>query len=551
MTTTTPASPSPEAFDSRTPRESPTGAGKAVGGLGRFMDARLGAASTFRENLNKVFPDNWSFMLGEIALYSFIILLITGTYLTFFFKDSEEIVLYHGSYRPLQGVPMSAAYESALNISFDVRAGLILRQIHHWAALLFVAAMVVHACRVFFTGAYRKPRELNWVIGVGLVTLGLLEGFAGYSLPDDLLSGTGLRIAYSVAESIPVIGTWAAFLIFGGAYPGTHIIERLYVIHILLVPGLILALIGAHLGLVFHQKHTQFPGPGRTETNVVGERMFPAYGAKAGGFFAIVFAMLAMLGGLAQINPIWLYGPYDPANVSAGSQPDWYIGFLEGGLRIMPPWEFRGWGYDIPFMVLIPGVIIPGIMFTLFALWPFIEQRMTGDKAYHNLLQRPRESPVRAASGMMALSFYSVLLIMGGNDVIASIFHISLNATTWAGRVAIFIVPPITYKITKVICEALNRRDAEEREHGYETGIIRRSPSGEFTEVHAPLPIPAQPVLAPVETTTFAELEAANQHDELVPVGPGDSHASGRRDDGHDSEVGGIGSFFGVGGRKG
>ncbi len=538
-----------EVFDSRRPRKSQTGAGKAVGGVGRFLDDRLGAARGLRENLNKVFPDNWSFMIGEIALYSFIILLITGVYLTFFFQDSTALVSYHGSYTRLRDVPMSAAYASTLNISFDVRAGLLVRQIHHWAALLFMASMIVHAGRVFFTGAYRKPRELNWLLGVGLVTLGIVEGFAGYSLPDDLLSGTGLRIAYSIAESIPVIGSWAAFLLFGGEYPGTHIIERLYVIHILLVPGIILALISAHLGLVFYQKHTQFPGPGRTETNVIGERMFPAYGAKAGGFFAIVFAMLALLGGLAQINPIWLYGPYDPANVSAGSQPDWYVGFLDGAVRIMPNWEFRGWGYDIPFMLLVPGVVIPGIMFTLFALWPWIEQRMTGDYGYHNLLQRPRESPKRAGYGMMAFTFYFVLVASGGNDVVASIFHLSLNVLTWAGRIALFVLPPIAYLVTKKICEALNRKDAAERDHGYETGIIRRLPSGEFIEVHAPLPDKQAPQLAPVETTTFAELAAANAHDELVRVGAGDEHATGRHngDAGSHGAARGLAGFFGVG----
>ena len=538
---TTTAVPEPAVFDSRSERPAPTGAGKAIGGAGKFVDDRTGGAKFFRESLNKVFPDNWSFMIGEIALYSFIILLLTGTYLTLFFQDSSSIVNYDGSYLPLKDVPMSAAYASTLNISFDVRAGLLVRQIHHWAALLFMFGMVVHACRVFFTGAYRKPRELNWLIGVGLVTLGMLEGFAGYSLPDDLLSGTGLRIADAVMLSIPVVGTWVSFLLFGGEYPGTQIIERLYVIHILLIPGLILGLISAHMGLLWHQKHTQFPGPGRTENNVVGERMFPAYAAKGGGFFMIVFGMLAMLAGLFQINPVWLYGPYEPSNVSAGSQPDWYIGFLEGSLRIMPNWEFRGWGYDIPFMILIPGVVIPGIMFNLFAAWPWIEQRMTGDKAYHNLLQRPRESPVRAGAGMMALTFYGVLVACGANDIFASIFHISLNALTWAGRVAIIILPPIAYKVTKLICEALNRKDAEARAHGYETGIIRRLPTGEFIEVHAPLPPAHSAHLIPVETTTFAQLRDKAEG-ELVGVG-----ATGAGDDGshsNGSKSGGLVGFF-------
>jgi ubiquinol-cytochrome c reductase cytochrome b subunit len=515
-------------FVGRQDRQGVSGAGKAVGGAGRFADDRLGGAGAFRKLLNKVFPDHWSFMIGEIALYSFIILLLTGTYLTFFFSDSTAQVLYNGSYLPLRGVPVSAAYNSTLHISFDVRGGLLIRQIHHWAALMFLAAMFVHAGRVFFTGAYRKPRELNWLIGVGLITLGLVEGFAGYSLPDDLLSGTGLRIAYSIALSIPVIGTWAAYLVFGGPYPGTDIIGRLYVIHILLVPGVLLALISAHLGILFHQKHTQFPGPGKTEDNVVGERVFPVYGAKAGGYFALVFGVLALLGGLAQINPIWLYGPYSPANVSAGSQPDWYIGFLDGATRITPNWEFRGFGYDIPFMLLIPGLIVPGILFGGMALYPFLEQRVTGDYRYHNLLQHPRETPNRSAIGAAWIAFYGVLWGSGGNDIAASTFHVSLNALTWIGRFSLFIVPTIAFFVTKRICLALQRRDREAAEHGYETGIVRRLPSGEYIEVHAPLPDAPMPHLVPVETTTFGELANAVGRGELVERGAaGDLALSG------------------------
>src|SRR5690349_11650840 len=251
-------------------------------GLNRYLDDRLGTQGFLRRSMNKVFPDHWSFLLGEIALYSFIVLLLTGTYLTFFFHASGSEVLYNGSYVPLKGVRMSEAYRSTLDISFDVRAGLVFRQIHHWAALLFMASIVMHLLRVFFTGAFRKPREINWVIGVGLLTLGLVEGFAGYSLPDDLLSGTGLRIAASIMQSIPLVGTYVSFLVFGGEYPGSSIIGRLYVIHILLVPGIILALITAHRGLMWHQKHTQFPGPGRTENNVVGHRFYPGFMLKTG-----------------------------------------------------------------------------------------------------------------------------------------------------------------------------------------------------------------------------------------------------------------------------
>ncbi|MDQ1749503.1 MAG: ubiquinol-cytochrome c reductase cytochrome b subunit [Pseudonocardiales bacterium] len=472
-----PTVPSPRRFEKpRTPQ------GKAA----KALEERLGLAAGARKQLNKVFPDHWSFMMGEIALYSFIILILTGTFLTFFFDASMAEVRYDGSYIPLQGVDMSRAYESTLHISFDVRGGLILRQIHHWAALLFVAAMTIHMFRIFFTGAFRKPRELNWLIGISLITLGILEGFAGYSLPDDLLSGTGLRIAEAIMQSIPVIGTWVAFLAFGGKFPGNEIIGRLYIVHVLLVPGILAGLIGAHMALLIKQKHTEFPGPGKTEHTVSGERMYPTYGAKAGGFFFIVFAVCAALGGLAQINPVWLYGPYNPAQVSAGSQPDFYIGFLDGSTRLFPSWEIRLWDHTIP-AVFWPTVVLPGILFTLAGAYPFLEAKLTKDRAKHNLLQRPRDVPVRTGLGAMAISFYAVLLLSGGNDIIAKSFDISLNAMTWAGRIGLLVVPPLAYLTAYMVCLGLQRHDREVLEHGIETGIIKRLPNGEFIEIHQPL----------------------------------------------------------------
>ena len=160
---------------------------RIAGSVANYVDERTGAAKWMKKNLTKVFPDHWSFLLGEIVLYSFIILLLSGTYLTFWFDPSQREVIYDGSYEPLQGIEMSAAYASTLDISFEVRGGLLMRQIHHWSALIFIAGMVVHLMRVYFTGAFRKPREFNWIIGVGLLTLGIVEGFLGYSLPDDLL----------------------------------------------------------------------------------------------------------------------------------------------------------------------------------------------------------------------------------------------------------------------------------------------------------------------------------------------------------------------------
>ena len=459
-----------------------------VGGVtAKYVDQRLGSNKFLGRNLGKVFPDHWSFMLGEIALYSFIVVLLTGTFLTLFYDPSMVEVVYNGAYVPLKGVEMSQAYASTLDISFEVRGGLLIRQMHHWSALIFVAAIAVHMFRVFFTGAFRKPREFNWLVGVGLTALALGAGFTGYSLPDDLLSGTGLQIIRGILQSIPLVGTWSAFLMFGGEFPGTEIIPRLYAAHILLIPGLLLGLISAHLMMVWTQKHTQFPGPGRTNSNVVGYPLLPVYMAKAGGFFFIVFGIIALIGGLVTVNPIWIFGPYMPDQVSAGTQPDWYIGWLDGALRLMPNWESVIAGFTISWNVLIPSVIIPGILFTVLAFYPFLEAWATGDKREHNLLERPRNAPVRTSIGVVAIVFYGILWIGGGNDIIATTFDLSFNALAWTLRVMLIAAPPIAFVVTKRICLGLQRKDREKLLHGYESGRVLRLPHGEFIEVHQPL----------------------------------------------------------------
>ena len=476
----------------------------AGGAVATYVDERVGSNKFLGRNLGKVFPDHWSFMLGEIALYSFLVVLISGVYLTLFYKPSMVEVIYDGSFVPLKGIEMSEAYASTLDISFDVRGGLLIRQMHHWAALIFVAAIAVHMFRVFFTGAFRKPREFNWILGVGLATLALAAGFSGYSLPDDLLSGTGLQIARGIIQSIPIVGTWGAFLLFGGEFPGTDFISRLYGIHILLVPGLILALVTVHLMLVWTQKHTQFPGPGRTNSNVVGYPLMPVYMAKAGGFFFIVFGICTLIAGLVTLNPIWIFGPYTPDQVSAGSQPDWYIGWLDGALRIMPNLESYFFGYTISWNILIPAVIMPGLVFTALAFYPFLEAWITGDKREHHLLDRPRNNPTRTGIGVMAITFYGLLWIGGGNDIIATSFNLTINSITWFLRLTIFILPPIAFLVTKRICLALQRRDRDKLLHGYETGRVLRLPHGEFIEVH--------------ETINYKELAVITSKTDIAPL---------------------------------
>ncbi|MFD3542594.1 cytochrome bc complex cytochrome b subunit [Streptomyces sp. NPDC058662] len=468
-----------------------------------WADGRLGIYSLAKSNMRKIFPDHWSFMLGEICLYSFIIIILTGVYLTLFFHPSMNEVVYHGSYVPMQGVRMSEAFASTLNISFDVRGGLLIRQIHHWAALIFVAAMMVHMMRVFFTGAFRKPREINWVFGFLLLVLGMFTGFTGYSLPDDLLSGTGVRFMQGAILSVPVVGTYLSMFLFGGEFPGHDFVARFYSIHILLLPGIMMGLLVAHLILVFYHKHTQFPGPGKTNNNVVGMPLLPVYMAKAGGFFFLVFGIIAAIAGIASINPIWALGPYVPDHVSTGAQPDWYMGFSEGLIRAMPGWEINLWGHTLVLGVFVPLVIFPLVLAAI-AVYPFIESWVTGDKREHHILDRPRNVPTRTAFGVAWLTWYVILLIAGGNDMFAQYFHLSINSITWFARIGFFIGPVIAFVITKRICLGLQRRDRDKVLHGRETGIIKRLPHGEFVEIHEPLP--------------QGQLHTLTQHEQYKPV---------------------------------
>lgn len=485
----------------------------STGRIAHYVDQRVGASGIIKEFGRKIFPDHWSFMFGEVALYSLVILIISGTFLTFFFNPTMVSVTYDGSYVPMKGTHMSAAYASTLDISFDVRGGLLMRQIHHWAALMFMMAMTVHMLRVFFTGAFRRPRELNWVVGCTLLIIGILAGFTGYSLPDDVLSGNGLRIIDGIFKSIPLVGTYISLFFFGGEFPGTAVIGRLYTLHIMIIPAMLLLLVAIHMFMVVLHKHTQYPGPGRTENNVVGFPVGPVYAAKAGGFFFIVFGIIAFLSATFTINAIWNYGPYDPSPVQAGTQPDWYVGFGDGALRLWPgvwpfAWEFEFLGGWWVLSVLLPFALMAGSVMMAMVFWPWIEQWVTKDNRVHNILDRPRNVPFRTGVGVAGIIAYAALMIAASSDLIATHFHVSLNDVAYWLRFTFVFGPLIGFFITQRICLALQRKDRELVLHGIETGKVVQLPHGEFIEVHKPLdeyrryelvsfespePIPAQP----------------------------------------------------------
>jgi ubiquinol-cytochrome c reductase cytochrome b subunit len=423
----------------------------------RFLDQRSGTAPFVKKALRYLFPDHWSFLLGEVALYCFILLVATGIYLTLFFDDSVSPTVYHGSYKPLDGATMSHAYASVLRLSFDVKAGLLMRQTHHWAANVFVAAIVLHLLRVFFTGAFRKPRDLTYLLGLGMLMTALLEGYLGYSLADDLLSGMGLAIGYSVAMSIPFVGANLATLIWDGPFPGSESFwPRMYIAHVLLIPLLLALLLTVHLTLVALRHHTQFRSPrGESEKMVVGVPTFPGQAPRSLGLMFSVFAVLFLLGGLVQINPVWLWGPYHVGDGTNGAQPDWYLGWLIGALRLVPSWDFTIGHYTVVPNPFWGGALFPLIVFGILAVWPAVERRVTGDTAFHNLLERPRDNPWRTAVGLALVTWVFLVFMAGSADRVDVMFGLDYATQIWIYRVIVWVVPLVVFVVAKRVCAEL------------------------------------------------------------------------------------------------
>jgi ubiquinol-cytochrome c reductase cytochrome b subunit len=428
-----------------------------IRGLVRFIDQRTGGAPFIRKALRYVFPDHWSFLLGEVALYCFLLLVATGVYLTLFFDDSRSQTVYHGSYTPLQGETMSRAYQSVLHLSLDVKAGLLMRQTHHWAANVFIAAIVLHVLRVFFTGAFRKPRDLTYLIGLTMLFTAFLEGYLGYSLADDLLSGMGLAIGYSVAISLPVIGPYFATLLWGGPFPGSSsFFPRMYIAHVLLIPLLIAALLTLHLVLVAARHHTQFrESPKTTERAVVGVPTYPGQTPRSLGLMFGTWAVLFLLGGLVQINPIWLWGPYHLGESTNGAQPDWYLGWLIGALRLVPGFDLTIGSYTLVPNPFWGGALFPLVIFAVLALWPWAERKLSGDDAFHNLLERPRDNPWRTSLGAAFLSWIFLVFMSGSADRVTVWLGIDYAAQIWVYRVLIWVIPVAVFFVVRRTCREL------------------------------------------------------------------------------------------------
>jgi ubiquinol-cytochrome c reductase cytochrome b subunit len=450
-----------------------------------WLDDRLAIAPFLQHALRKAFPDHWSFMLGEIAAYCYLILVATGIFIGLAFDPSGTTKVYHGTYRPLEGQTVSAAYASTVSMSLAMTGGLLVRQMHHWAANVFLAAIVAHGSRIFFTGAFRKPREINWLIGVTLILLAMGAGFTGYSLPDDMLSGTGLRIAISVGLSIPFVGAWLTGLAVGGPWPQPQLTGRLFFLHVFLLQALIATAIGTHVAIIWRQKHTQFRGPGRTADNVVGSPLWPHYAFKSIALGLAVAAAVAMLGAFAEINPVWQYGGYKPAIVASPAQPDWYVGWLEGALRLWPPWSLHVFGHMIP-AIFFPGVCLPMLYFGTVYAWPFIERALTRDRARHELLNHPFEVPWRTGAGVAALTFVAVLELAGSDDVFARFLHVPVEGLLLTYRILALALPVVAGALALSISRELGKRHQHPGERSGTTAIIVRNARGGYDAMEKP-----------------------------------------------------------------
>lgn len=457
-----------------------------TGYVARGAERRFQVAGLLRHQINKVFPWHFSFFWGELALYSFVVLLGSGIVLTLFFVPSLDQVTYQGSYAPTYGLEASRAWVSTMQISVDVHGGLFLRQLHHWAALVFLAAIMLHMARIFFTGAYRAPREINWFLGVVMLVVAIFEGYLGYSMLDDLLSGTGVRIFSGIVLSVPVIGTWVHWMIFQSPFPGEIYVERFFIAHVLLLPGILLALIALHLAVVWYQKHTHFKGPRAREGNVVGNRTLPVFAMHSVATLLGTLGVLGLLAGTAQINPIFHWGPYTPAQVSNGSQPDWYALWLIGSLKLFPPADLSvGGRYTVP-GGFWSGVLVPVVLILLLFAWPLIDRLRDSDRELHNVLDRPRDDPGRTAIGAMALTLFGVLTLAGTDDISATVFSIPLEALRWTERAAVFVLPPLVFVVTRRLCRRLQRSDRDALAGGIATGLVDQPVEGAYRSVQQP-----------------------------------------------------------------
>ena len=405
------------------------------------LDERLALRRGTQKTVNKVFPHHWSFLLGEVALFSLIILVLTGTYLTFFYSGSTEPVVYDGSFELYQGRSLPAAFESVMRLSYDVPGGLLFRRLHRGASHLFIAATVLHMLRILLTGAFRRPRELNYHVGIVLFILAFGAGFTGYSLPYDSLAGTGIRIAYSSVLSIPLVGDQIAYWVFGGAFPTGDVIPRFFVTHVMLLPAALLGLVGVHLALIVRQRHTQFPARGVDGHRfVLGKPLWPAQFAESTVLVLWIGGLLALAAVVIPWSDIAFQGPYVPGEVGNNAQPDWFMFWLDGMLRVFPALEIGFPGFTLN-GVFVAGVVLPGVVFGVLFAYPFVERKVYGLEGQWHVLQNPLDIPLRAGVVLALFSGVLILSAAATSDQLSRLSGVSIETILWIFRFMVVLVP--------------------------------------------------------------------------------------------------------------
>jgi ubiquinol-cytochrome c reductase cytochrome b subunit len=427
----------------------------------------------------------WSNLFGVVTFACLLVLAVTGVLLATWYTPSNELVTYDGPYGPLRGATVTEAFASTMHISFEQTGGLLVRQTHHWAALVMPASMIMQLLVTFFTGGFRRPRQLSWVLLVVAFILVLAAGWSGYALPDDMLSGTGLRIVEGVVLSIPFIGTWAANWMFGGPFPG-QIIENLYPVHAVIAPGLLLLVMAVRAMLALRHGQATHPrsAPASVPAPTLGLRLWPDAALRAAGMAGMTSAVLILLGATSTISPVWSYGPASVGEVGAGSQPDWYMGFLDGALRLVPVgWEAEWMGWTITFATLVPLLVIAGY-FAILIIYPYLEAWVDQDKQAHHVLDRPRNVPVRTGIGVAGALFYGILWGAASADIVSTEFGVPFETIITTLQVALLVGPALAFEVTRRICIGLQRKDREIALHGHEMGRVVRMPNGGYAEIH-------------------------------------------------------------------
>jgi cytochrome b-561 len=403
-----------------------------------WVDDRLDLTAA-QSVLGKAFPAEDSFLLGEVALFCFLLLVFSGVFLGFFFEPSITEVEYEGSVAEYQGEELPESFVSVLNITYDVPFGMLIRRMHHWAAHLMVASMALHMLRVFFTGAYRNPREPNWLVGTGLAGVTMFAAYTGYALPFDEFASTAVGIGYNVTLSVPLVGETLAHLAFGGSFPSSATIPRFYFLHVLVLPAVIAGLIGVHMLILVRQKHTEarrdedVPAPdtdrddataadgGRVarddDSVVVGLPAVPNQVAVSAVVFFLTLATLSLLAGFLPVHNIAEYGPNDPASTPSLIMPDWFLMWGYGFLKLTPSWvSFDVLGVHIS-AEFVGGLALPAVVFGVVALWPFIDSE---DEPVH-FTADPLDRPFQTGVGVAGVVFVMLASIAGMDVIVADL----------------------------------------------------------------------------------------------------------------------------------